>query len=61
MTRNDLDRALKLIRAELKEILISYFRPVTAAARGVRWLVERAFRHFHPAGVSISDKPSARR
>jgi hypothetical protein len=60
MTRSDFDRALRVVGAELRDIVVSYFSPVTAAVKGIRWSVERVSRHFHSTGGSTSGKPSTR-
>lgn len=36
MTRSDFGRAAKMLASEPKQIVISYFKPVTASVRGVR-------------------------
>jgi hypothetical protein len=60
MTRINFDRVQKRLISELKEIVTSYFSPITAAVKGVRWLLEQTSRHFRATGESISEKPPAR-
>ena len=60
MTRSNIDRAMKVLTAEVKEIVASYFSPVRAVMKDMRRSVEQATRHSESAGESDCEKPPTR-
>jgi hypothetical protein len=56
VTESNIDRAVRVLTAEVKEIVSSYFSPVRGVVEDVKRSVEQASRHSPSTDRSISDK-----
>jgi hypothetical protein len=54
------DRVLRVLTTELKEIVSSYFSPVTAVVKGDKRMVEPGSRHPYAVGKSNSEREKTR-